>query len=75
MLLLKKSSETLPVRHLPNDIFWSLQFRKYIGYEGHLSFENVQNLMCISKLYTKMEKNSFLSEIIISELVALNDLY
>ena len=38
-------SETLPFRHLPNDIFWSLQFRKCIGYEGHLSFENVQNLM------------------------------
>ena len=43
-----------------------------MGYEGHLFFENVQNLMWISEMMTKIEKNSFVLEIIVSELVALS---
>ena len=38
-------------------------------------FENVQNLIYISKMQRKIEKMSFVSEIIVSELVALNFLY
>ena len=39
-------------------------------YEGHLFFENVQNLMQISKMQEKIEKKLFIFEIIASELVA-----
>ena len=46
-----------------------------MGYEGHLFFENVQNLMQISKMKRKIEKKSFVFEIIVSELIALNCLY
>ena len=44
-------------------------------YEGHLFFENVPNLMQISKMQEKIEKKFFVFEIIASELVALNCLY
>ena len=44
-------------------------------YEGHLFFENVQNLMQISKMQEKIEKKLFVFEIIASELVALNIVY
>ena len=45
---------------------------KYIVYEDYLIFENIQNLMPISKMQGKIEKKSFVAEIIVSELVALN---
>ena len=45
MLLKEGSSEAGLFRHLSNHVFWSVQFWKYISYEGHLSFENVQNLI------------------------------
>ena len=32
-------------RHLSTHLFWRRLFGKYIGYEGHLFFENVQNSM------------------------------
>ena len=44
-------------------------------YEGHLFFENVQNLMQISKMQEKIEKKLFFFEIIASESVALNCVY
>ena len=44
-------------------------------YEGHLFFENVQNLMQISKMQEKIEKKLFVFEMISSELVALNCVY
>ena len=44
-------------------------------YEGHLFFENVQNLMQISKMQEKIKKKLFVFEIIASELVALNCVY
>ena len=37
--------------------------------------ENVQNLLEISKMQKKIQKKSFVSEIIVCELVALNCLY
>ena len=39
-------------------------------YEGHLFFENVQNLMQISKMQEKIEKQLFVFEIMASELLA-----
>ena len=75
MLLFEGCSETGLFRHLSNHCFLSLQFPKYISYEGHLFFQNVQNLIFISKMQKKIEKIFFLLEIIASELVALNSLY
>ena len=46
-----------------------------MGHEGQVFLENVQNLMYISKMRREMEKKFFVSEIIVSELVALNCLY
>ena len=40
-----------------------------MGYEGYLFFRNVQNFMEISEMQRKIEKRSFLSEILVSELV------
>ena len=37
-------------------------FRKYISYDGQLFFENVQNLMQISELKKKTQKNIFYLE-------------
>ena len=42
---------------------------------GSSFFELFKNLSQISKMQRKMEKKSFLSEIIVSELVASNCLY
>ena len=44
-------------------------------YEGHLFFENVQNLMQILKMQEEIKKKLFVFEIMASELVALNCLY
>ena len=46
-----------------------------ISYEGHPFFENVGNLMQISKMQEKIDKKLFVFKIIASELVALNSLY
>ena len=46
-----------------------------MAYEGHLFFENVQNLMQISKMQWKIEKNSFIFKILVSELVEFICLY
>ena len=48
---------------------------KEISYEGHLFFENVFNLMHISKMQEKSDKKLFVFEIIAPEFVALNCLY
>ena len=45
MLLPEGSSETGLFRLLSNHIFRSPSFGKYISHEGHLLFENVQNLI------------------------------
>ena len=46
-----------------------------MSYEGHLCFENVQNLMYISKMQEKNQEQVLVFEIILSELIALNCLY
>ena len=46
-----------------------------MGYEDHLFVENIQNLMWISEMQRKIQKKSFVSEILISELVVLNCFY
>ena len=45
MFVVEDTSKTGFYRDLFNHIFWRRKFAKYIGYEGHLFFENVQNLM------------------------------
>ena len=72
MLFVEGSSETRLFRHLSNHVFWSPEFRKYIGYEGHLFLKKFQNLMYISEMERKIEQGFFVSEITVSELIALN---
>ena len=43
-----------------------------MGYDGHLFFENGQNLMWIWKMQATIKEKCFLFEIIVSELVALS---
>ena len=71
----EETSKTAFYRHLSTHLFWRRLFGKYIGYEGHLFFENVQNSMYIAKIQRKIQKKSFVSKIIVSELLALNFLY
>ena len=49
-------------RYLSKRLFGTPKFRKYISYEGQLLFENFQNLMQISKLKKKIQKNFFYLE-------------
>ena len=46
-----------------------------MSYDTQLFFENVQYLIQMSKLQKKIQKKFFGSEIIASELIALNCLY
>ena len=45
MLVVEGYCETALFRYLPNNVFGSPQFCKYISYEGHLFFLKVQNLV------------------------------
>ena len=45
MFVVEDTSETGFYRHLVNHLFRRRQFGNYIGYEGHLFFENVQNFI------------------------------
>ena len=49
--------------------------KKKINYVGHLFLKNVQNWSLISKMQKKIEKKSFVLQIIASEDVAINCLY
>ena len=71
----EETSNTGFYRHLSTHLFWRGLFGKYIGHEGRLFFEDVQNLILVSKMRRKSQKKYFVSEIIVSELVALNFLY
>ena len=71
MLIFEFSSETRVFRHLSNHVFEVRNCRNTKTYEGHLFFQNVQNLRYISKMQPKIEKKVFVSEIIGSELVSL----
>ena len=45
MLTVKACSATTIFREWSNQDFHSLEFRKYISYDNHPFFENVENLM------------------------------
>ena len=60
MLFVEGYSEAGFLRDLSNHLFRRRLFRKYIGYEGHLFFENGQNLMWILEMQTEIERKSFL---------------
>ena len=75
MLPVKGSLETGLIGHISRHVFQSAEFWKEISYEGHPFFENVGNLMQISKMQEKIDKKLFVFEIIALELVALNCLY
>ena len=45
MFVVEDTSKTGFYRHLFNHLFRGRRFWNYIGYEGQLFFENVQNLM------------------------------
>ena len=75
MLPVKGSFETGLIGHISSNVFRSAYFPKEISYEAYLFFENVLNVMQISKMQEKIGKNYCLFEIIASELVTLNCLY
>ena len=75
MLPVKGSFETGLIGHRSSHVFRSASFQKEISYEAYLFFENVLNLMKISKMQEKIHKKLFVFEIIASELVALICLY
>ena len=75
MLSVKGSFEMGLFGHISSHVFRNAEFWKEISYQGHLFFENVSNLMHISKMQEKIDKKVFVFEIIASELVALNCLY
>ena len=64
MLTTKACSETVLFREFSNKDFYSLQFRKYITYDDHLFFQNVQNLMYIQEMQQKIERKFFVLQII-----------
>ena len=53
MLLVEESSETGLFRYLSNHVFRSPYLGESISYEGHLFFQNLQNLIYISKTQKK----------------------
>ena len=72
MLFVEGYSEGWFFRHLFNQLFRRQEFLKYISYDGHLFFENGQNLMYISEMTTKIEKGCFFFETIVPEFIAIN---
>ena len=56
MLPVKGSFETGLFAHISNYVFRSALFLKKISHEAHLFFENVINLMQISKIAEKIKK-------------------
>ena len=75
MLLVEGSSETGLFRHLSNDVFGVRNFENTKAVRVISFFQNVQNLIWISRMPQKIEKNVFVSDIIPSELVSLNSPY
>ena len=61
MLLVKGYLETALFKHLPDLVFRSCYFRKYISYECHLFFKNVQNLIQDLKPCKKNREKAFFS--------------
>ena len=75
MLYIEESPKTRLFGNLSNNFFRRPEFRKYISYEGHRFFDNVQNLIDFKNEKKKIQEFFFVFEIIASELVALNCLY
>ena len=75
MLPVKGSFETGLIGPISSHVFGSPEIPKEISYEAYLFFENVLDLMQISKMQEKIGKNYCLFEILASELVTLNILY
>ena len=61
MLLVEGSSTTGLFIHLCNNVICRPESRKYISYEAHLFFQNVQKLMLISKMLKKIPRKVFVS--------------
>ena len=59
MFVVENTPKTRFYRHLYNHLFRGRRFGNYIGYEGQLFFENVQNLMLVSKFQRKVFKEIF----------------
>ena len=59
MVLVVRSSETGRFRYISNHVFRSKKKKKYISYEDHLFFGNVQNWVSISKMKQKIGKIFF----------------
>ena len=57
MLSLERSSETCIIRYLPNHLFRSPSFRKYVTYEGHLFLPKCSKFeVGFRNILTKSEK-------------------
>ena len=59
MLLVEASPEPGLFLHLSNHVMRIPYFRKYISYEGHLSFQNVQNFSWTSRMQKKNTEKVF----------------
>ena len=75
MFTVEVCSEVRQSKHLSNHIFDSLSFRKYIGYECHPFFQNVQNLMRISKIERKIEQIFLVFQIIAFDIIPAESTY
>ena len=75
MFTVEGCSETRLSKHSSNHIYDSVRFRKYIGYEYHLLFQNVPNLMKISKMERKIAKMFLLFQIILFVIVLADSKY
>ena len=64
MLLVQGYFEAVLFLCLSNHVSGIPWFRKYIGYECHLFFKYVQSLIYIPKMQKKIQKKSFVFEII-----------
>ena len=72
MLLVEGYSEAGIFRYSSNRVFGVRKFKNTSAMRVFCSFENVQNIILISKIQRKIKKKCFVSEIIASENVAIN---
>ena len=69
-LITEWCSEARPFRRLSYHLFRNQLFSKKLGYDTHLCFQNVLNLMQISEMQVKIQKKSFVFEIMALQVVA-----
>ena len=75
MLVVEASSETRLFRHLSNHVFAVRNLRNTKAMRVMFFFENIQDLIQISKMSPEIQKKCFVFDIIASEFVSLNCLY